>query len=1257
MTSTSRSTGVSFAASNDPFPNHQSPPDRATFEDAHNSSTSTPSATHDPILHGHLLQSKYRGAGLRNLGSKWRHVVLNIRTGELCIYQVEQDEGSGAGSGAGLTLGKKVGGSKRDSTASSEVAISAKNRTKSELYFLPKDQNKGGRIGNSKAAALLVGSILPQEADLILCLPAGTWAIKDLMGNDTAFVVKYDLRSAELTGSNEMQGDQDDELTLESNATAGTKSHTAKIRSLNLGKMGKKAPTSRPSEQAADDPFFVDDNENASVGMSTVQSEFTSATATVGGINKLAKSKGKITLRCPGGGNEKAMWGTAASKCSGIDAIAPELLEAIAPQSKSQLSAIGETVSTQSKTAFKILSKSKPVKQIGKTVPKSIQPKNVTWRYRKDFTAAGALNMSVLIKGPLPDSALSEMHRSIVQNDDEDMSIVDNTKFDEDEHGRVKEYKVQPQWAYPNVWMTPPELKREMLRTSDHFHDLRDDGQSAANNLSRRVGSLHVEVLSCHGLARQETVADAINLSDGSGGAVVYLVAGAKAFCTDTIPGIRDHFWLRKTRRAAIFPLYHPYDHLYAGVFDADTNDFSGRVCIDVAKLRPDSTYNITLPLRQSAQMYARRGRGTIQLRFKLEWDDDKAAVLSYLPPSLRTQPVSIPCGDKVAFRNVAQTVYGEDLHGKWSRTIMKATTKELKLYKKHTKALKKQMLSDLSGWVNPIFSLYVFIAWMHCVYQASMALILPYFFGFIIMWLVRNYATFVLGSYKNMGYAQPTIPELIVSLFGLKAIRPLDVKKRSAHDPPPMPQRPLAEKMYRATGFKECDAYLDEEGYHLEFPFSDGDRHRKVLMSEAYAKDLAPKPAGVKTLPGPLRDSNLSSVEITENDLFTFDEDDENNTLGMEMSETSSRFLASQADNVSGRTRVTEHIAPDQDMDVPYKGTTIFEDLEEFLGIAHHATFGLVNDRVVKARKLVLKSYQAAASRRQLVDSSTHSEELGFDFAEDNEPIIATMEKALGIGVQRNPVLQMQQKFCGPVVQIQRVGLIAYRSVFNLFIWSDSYASFWLLCVLISLVVITALFPWRFMFFFAGIGFVGPQNWLLRLHRERNPPGEDGATNTEPLAVLKKPSIHEAINKENLVSKALKKIPHKRRNSNESLVLDDDTLAATPRPFTSHMNKTTSSIVDSLWSSSKGETALSEVLIPYTPLRQERFYDWPPEPTQSRCTPLPNAKGPVFCKPNLGDQRPSLPDGNSASRLRSTPVSSSPKVPKKKFQLKSKQS
>ena len=525
-------------------------------------------------------------------------------------------------------------------------------------------------------------------------------------------------------------------------------------------------------------------------------------------------------------------------------------------------------------------------------------------------------------------------------------------------------------------------------------------------------------------------------------------------------------------------------------------------------------------------------------------------------------------------------------------------------------------------------------------------------------MWLVRNYATFVIGSYTHKGYAPPTIPELILALLGLKAIRPLHVKKHNWQDPPPMPQRPIANKMYIATGFKEDEAFLDEEGYHLEFPFSDGDRHRKIPMNEAYAKELAPetKPINQRSI---TISSRANSSDITEHDLFTFEDDEDTNTLGIEAEEISSGLVSTGDGDSPGRKSAIEHIAPDQDMNVPYQGTTIFQDLDEFLGIAHSATFGVVHDRVVKARKLVLKSFQAkAASRRQLSDNSTHSEDLDFDIAEDNEPIIATMEKALGIGVQRNPVLQMQQKFCGPVVQIQRVGLIFFRSIFNLFIWSDPYASFWLLCILIALVIITAFFPWRLMFLLGGIGFVGPQNWIIRVYKERNPPSEEEEIQpVELVSAMKKESLHVTKSTGNVVTNTLKKASHIRRKSNEPEVVDDEALAATPRPFTSHANKSTGSVIDALWSSSKGDTALSEVLVPCTPLRQERFYDWPPEPTQSKCKPLSDAKrAAVYCKPQSAVETPSLPNRSNAGKSSAKSVKfSSPKISKKHL-LKSKQ-
>lgn len=107
-----------------------------------------------------------------------------------------------------------------------------------------------------------------------------------------------------------------------------------------------------------------------------------------------------------------------------------------------------------------------------------------------------------------------------------------------------KEFRVLPSYAYPHRWMTKAEMIEEMILPSDCFHDLRVPGCT-----DKEVGSLKVEVLQCVGLPRLDRGSD----SD----AVVYLVCGAYAFSTDIIYNRANPMWLRKSRRACEFPLFH----------------------------------------------------------------------------------------------------------------------------------------------------------------------------------------------------------------------------------------------------------------------------------------------------------------------------------------------------------------------------------------------------------------------------------------------------------------------------------------------------------------------------------------------------------------------------------------------------------------------------------------------------------------------------------------------------------------------------
>lgn len=92
---------------------------------------------------------------------------------------------------------------------------------------------------------------------------------------------------------------------------------------------------------------------------------------------------------------------------------------------------------------------------------------------------------------------------------------------------------------------------------------------------------------------------------------------------------------------------------------------------------------------------------------------------------------------------------------------------------------------------------------------------------------------------------------------------------------------------------------------------------------------------------------------------------------------------------------------------------------------------------------------------------------------------------------------------------------------------------------------------------------------------------------------------------------RSVKKKSATRLSNEEEEVFDGGDVK---KPFLSHASKSKGSITAALWSSNKGDTALSEIIVPYTPLRQDRFYDWPPETSQSKCKNLANSIRPVYC-------------------------------------------
>ena len=416
-----------------------------------------------------------------------------------------------------------------------------------------------------------------------------------------------------------------------------------------------------------------------------------------------------------------------------------------------------------------------------------------------------------------------------------------------------KEFKILPTYAYPHCSLTKAEMRDEMLLPSEHFHDLRIPGCK-----DKEVGTLHVEVLQCIGLPRLDRGSDT--------DAVVYFVCGSYAFSSDIINNRLNPMWLRKTRRACIFPLFHGYARLYVGVFDDERSvkdDFAGRVVIDLARLRPRSTYDVTLPLRLSTHVYSRRRRGAIRLRFTLNWHSERDALLSYIPKSLNiplpqhSKPnfeTTVMCSDQKAFRNIAITVHGAHLPRRFTFNQMRAAIREINFTRKYIFTVLRQTIRETMQWKKPIISGFVFVAWMHCVVANAFSLVPFYLVLLFLLFLMRNYAKYCTDAPSQRGFIPPSWEELFFAFArGVETdthhIEPLELgihrstltrrkSPESLNVDFNLPQFRTVTHKHRGMKLLNALGFLPEPNKnpnddHIEFPFADGKEYPKFTVKE----------------------------------------------------------------------------------------------------------------------------------------------------------------------------------------------------------------------------------------------------------------------------------------------------------------------------------------------------------------------------------------------------------------------------------------
>ena len=306
----------------------------------------------------------------------------------------------------------------------------------------------------------------------------------------------------------------------------------------------------------------------------------------------------------------------------------------------------------------------------------------------------------------------------------------------------VWEHRVKPARYYPNTWMTDAELMAEVVKPSEQLVDT-----SARSGLGgpviEQLGLVQVELLAAFGLPKLDRI--------GKTDFYANMIVGPNVFRTDTIDDNYSPVFLPKCKRGAIFPLFVPYEQLYVGGFDDDgdylTDDFAGRVQVDLSRLEPHKSYDVTLKMRESDTIYSRRPRGSIRLRIKIIDYSPPFKIYSSLLANFTSRPETargIICNDKTSAKNMSLILWGTEIPGEYTPTLFKATLRESDLYEINFIYTVKKTLHQLryyenGGLFGNLKSLYALAVTFWIIDEGARAALLSYLV-FLLIVLVENF-------------------------------------------------------------------------------------------------------------------------------------------------------------------------------------------------------------------------------------------------------------------------------------------------------------------------------------------------------------------------------------------------------------------------------------------------------------------------------------------------------------------------------------
>lgn len=200
---------------------------------------------------------------------------------------------------------------------------------------------------------------------------------------------------------------------------------------------------------------------------------------------------------------------------------------------------------------------------------------------------------------------------------------------------------------------------------------------------SGKLGRLYLEILSCHGLPNTDVGEAMGNVTD----AFICAVFEDAMVQTPVIDDELSPHWLPWTQRAFVFSMMHPASMLYLGCFDFDLgigkHEAIGRVAVNISNLQRDTDYTLRYNLYPSSNVTDRIAFGSITIRLRVEYNDEKEALLAALRPRPKFH-INVQKEKTLAVLHyTCFGVYGDTNEQTFDVTVMRSYINEILEYKR----------------------------------------------------------------------------------------------------------------------------------------------------------------------------------------------------------------------------------------------------------------------------------------------------------------------------------------------------------------------------------------------------------------------------------------------------------------------------------------------------------------------------------------------------------------------------------------------